>query len=71
MNVTKISSKFQTVIPEEVRRVLGIRPGNELAWVVKGGTLYVFPVREMKDLFGSLKGLGIVSEGMRDHNDRY
>jgi AbrB family looped-hinge helix DNA binding protein len=71
MQVTKISSKFQTVVPGKVRELLGLRPGSELGWLVKDGTLFVFPIRTMKELFGSLRERGITSEGIRDHNDRY
>ncbi|HLC77275.1 MAG TPA: AbrB/MazE/SpoVT family DNA-binding domain-containing protein [archaeon] len=34
---TKVTSKYQTSIPKEVRKILDIKPGKEVEWnIVKG-----------------------------------
>jgi len=34
---TKVTSKYQTTIPKEIRKYLSIKPGKEVRWhVVKG-----------------------------------
>ena len=34
---TKVTTKYQTTIPKEVRKLLKIKPGKEVSWhVVKG-----------------------------------
>ena len=34
---TKVTSKYQTSIPKEVRELLGVKPGKEVEWnIVKG-----------------------------------
>lgn len=32
MNKTKVTSKYQTTVPEEVRKRLGIKSGSEVGW---------------------------------------
>lgn len=49
MTVT-ISSKYQVVIPEEVRNSLDIRPGMKVSVIRKGGIVYLVPVRTTKQM---------------------
>ena len=41
---TTVSSRFQTVIPSEIREKFDIREGSRLAWVDKGDSIEVVPV---------------------------
>ncbi len=34
---SKLTSKAQTTIPQAVRSALGVRPGDEIAYVIEGG----------------------------------
>ena len=36
MHSTKLTSKNQTTIPEEIRKFLGIKPGEKVEWVIEG-----------------------------------
>lgn len=36
MIVSKITAKAQTTIPQAVRRALGVSPGDEIAYDIKG-----------------------------------
>ena len=41
---TKVTSKFQTSIPKEVRKLLDIKPGQEVEWnIVKGMVIVNMP----------------------------
>ncbi len=37
MITSRLTSKAQTTIPQAVRTALGLRPGDELAYVIEGG----------------------------------
>jgi AbrB family looped-hinge helix DNA binding protein len=53
-----VSPKFQVVIPQAARASLGIHPGQKLQVIVYAGQLRLIPVRPMRTLRGSLKGIG-------------
>lgn len=53
----KLSSKFQLVVPEDVRRELGLTPGQEFDIVALNGRLHVLPARQMSDLVGLYPGI--------------
>ena len=43
---TKITTKYQTTIPQEVRKYLDIKPGKEIEWhIVKGMVIVDTPKR--------------------------
>lgn len=45
--ITQPNSKGQIVIPKEMRTALGIKPGTPLNLMVRGGGLYIYPVKEV------------------------
>ena len=53
----KLSSKYQLVIPEDVRRELGLQPGQEFDIVALNGRLHVLPARTMADIVGLYPGI--------------
>ena len=57
MVMTTISSKFQIVIPKDVRDKLHLRPKQRLHVMVKGGIITLVPEVPIKSLRGALKGL--------------
>ena len=57
MVMTTISSKFQIVIPKEVREKLHLRPRQHLHVMAKGGIVTLVPEVPLKSLRGTLKGL--------------
>ena len=60
----KVTSKGQVTIPLEVREQLGIYPGSEVNFVIKGNALHVEPVKRAtkpgKSLSQTLRGKGSV-----------
>lgn len=65
----KVSSKYQVVIPEEVRSLLGLRPGVQVDVIAKGGVAYIVPVPTVDDLKENLKGK-LSRKSLRDKRDR-
>ena len=52
-----ISSKYQIVIPKEVRKQLPLRTGQKLAVVVKEGVITLLPDRPLASFRGFLKSM--------------
>jgi AbrB family looped-hinge helix DNA binding protein len=51
-----VSSKFQIVIPKEVREAHDIKPGDQLAFVDYKGVMTLVPALTFQQLRGILKG---------------
>lgn len=65
----KVSPKFQVVIPEPVRKALGIRAGSKVEVVAKGKIAYLVPVRELESVREDLRGK-LDQSKLRDKRDR-
>jgi len=53
----KITSKGQITVPHEIRRALGVRPGDSLVFEQNGSEVSVKPVRT-KSPFEKYQGIG-------------
>lgn len=54
---SKLTRRWQTTIPAEVRRALGLRPEQGLLYELRGDRVILRPEGEsLMDLAGSLKG---------------
>lgn len=69
MNTVTVSSKYQVVIPERIRREMGIKPGQKFEVMEYEGCLEFVPVRKLTSLRGSLKGLATAGT-FREKRDR-
>ena len=65
---TRVSSKYQVVIPKEVRSRAGIRPGQEFQVIAKGGVIVLVPQRPLSAMRGFVRG--IKTSGFREKKDR-
>jgi AbrB family looped-hinge helix DNA binding protein len=65
----KVSPKYQVVIPEEVRKALGIKPGMKMNVIRKGRVAYIVPVTKLKELQSELAG-SLDQIKVRDKKDR-
>jgi AbrB family looped-hinge helix DNA binding protein len=54
---TRVSPKYQIVIPKEVRESMDLKVGQELQIVAKGGTITLVPERPLSSLRGFAKGI--------------
>ena len=68
MVMKTISSKFQIVIPTDLRDKLHLRPKQRLHVMVKGGIITLVPEVPLKSLRGALKGLSKID--LREKKDR-
>ena len=68
MATARISSKYQVVIPKEIRREVQIKSGQVVQVLAKGGVITLVPDRPLSELRGFLKGMK--TEGVRDKSDR-
>jgi AbrB family looped-hinge helix DNA binding protein len=65
---TRVSPKFQVVIPKEVRENMDLQVGQELQVVSKGGVITLVPERPLSSLRGFAKG--IRADNLREKKDR-
>jgi len=65
---TKVSSKYQIVIPKDVRTRAGVRPGQEFQVITKGGVITLVPERSLSSMRGFVRG--IRTSGFREKKDR-
>jgi len=68
MATTTISSKYQIVIPKDVREKLNLKSGQKMAVVVKGGVVYLIPEKPLESFKGFLKGMN--TKDIREHRER-
>ncbi len=68
MTQVTISSKYQVVIPKEVRRQVPLRTGQRLAVVVKDGTITLLPDKPLSSLRGFVKSMP--TNTLREKQDR-
>ena len=67
MEAVTISSKYQIVIPREVRRQFDLKPGQRIMFVPYNGTLRVVIVPPIKKARGMLNGLN--AKNLREEVD--
>ena len=67
MYTTTISSKYQVVIPREVREKFNMKPGQKLLFIPYKNTLRVVIVPPIEQARGMFKGLD--TENLREEED--
>lgn len=67
-DVVTVSPKYQVVIPRNIRERLGIEPGQKLQALLYDGRIEFIPIKSMKEMRGSLRGIDTTVE--RDEDDR-
>jgi AbrB family looped-hinge helix DNA binding protein len=63
-----VSTKFQVVIPREIRRDIGLKSGQIVQIVAKNGVITMVPDQPLKSMKGYLKGMR--SRALREKKDR-
>jgi AbrB family looped-hinge helix DNA binding protein len=67
MEAVTISSKYQVVIPREIREQFNLKPGQKIMFIPYNNTLRVILVRPIKEARGMLKGMN--TDGIREEVD--
>lgn len=57
MSAVTVSPKFQVVIPQAIRKAMGLTPGDKLQVLHYENRIELVPVRSSKSLRGSLRGI--------------
>lgn len=57
MNAVTLSSKFQVVIPREVREAMELQPGTRMQVLQYENRIELIPLREPKSLRGFISGI--------------
>jgi AbrB family looped-hinge helix DNA binding protein len=69
MAKVKLSSKFQVVIPREVREKLNLKPGEEIVMIENAGIIHLVPQKPIKQMRGFVKGGD--TQNIREEEDRF
>ena len=69
MSLVTLSSKYQVVIPQEIRKRLKLRKGQKMQMLAIGNRIEMIPDRDISELKGLYPGLSI--EGIREEEDRF
>jgi AbrB family looped-hinge helix DNA binding protein len=67
--MVKVSSKYQIVIPRDVRERIELKPGQDVVIIEKDGVIHVIPLKPMKEMRGFAKGIDTTN--LRDEEDRF
>lgn len=65
-----VSTKYQVVIPLDIRERLEIKPGTRLQFTVDGEELRLCKEPELDEIRGMLKGMKLDDSQIRDESDR-
>lgn len=68
MSSVTLSSKYQIVIPSDVRKAMNVKPGQEFWVLYESGQIKLIPKRDIRELRGTLKGMDTNIE--REEEDR-
>jgi AbrB family looped-hinge helix DNA binding protein len=63
-----VSTKFQVVIPKDIRREVGLKSGQVVQVIAKGGVITMVPDQPIGRMKGYLKGMKVRS--LRQKSDR-
>lgn len=57
MNTVTVSTKYQVVIPKEIRETIGLKAGTSMEIINYGNRIELIPIQPMKNLKGIFKGM--------------
>ncbi len=66
METVTVSTKYQVVIPQAVREVLGVQPGQKVQVIPYKDRIELIPLRPAAELRGFLRGIDTTVEREAD-----
>ena len=66
METVKVSTKYQIVIPSEIRKSLDIKPGQKIRVIQFGNRIELVPVKDISEMRGFAKGIDTSFEREED-----
>ncbi len=67
MNTSVVSSKYQVVIPREIREKFNIKPGQRILFISYQKSLRIVVVPPIEEAYGILKGMN--TDNIREEED--
>jgi len=67
MGTVTISSKYQIVIPRDMRKLFNLKPGQKMTVLAYDNRIVVIPERPIMEARGSLKGMN--TDNIREEVD--
>jgi AbrB family looped-hinge helix DNA binding protein len=68
MDTVVVSSKYQIVIPQEVRERIDLKPGQKVVVIENDGIIHLIPQKPIREMRGFIKGMDV--KQLRDEKDR-
>ena len=68
MDTVTVSSKYQIVIPKEVREAMSIRPGQKFRVIPSGDLIRLVPDKPITAMRGRFKGIDTTVEREEDRS---
>lgn len=62
METVTVSTKYQVVIPQAVRELLGVQPGQKVQVIPYNDRIELIPLKPAQELRGFLKGIDTTVE---------
>mgnify|MGYP001595315370 CR=1 FL=1 len=62
METVKVSTKFQVVIPQTIRKSLNVQPGQKVQVIPYGNRIELIPLNPIQESRGFLKGIDTTVE---------
>jgi len=69
MGIVTLSSKYQIVIPQDVRERMDLKPGQKIIVIEKDGVVHLIPEKPIKEFRGFVKG--VTTDKLRHEEDRF
>ncbi|MFA6855894.1 MAG: AbrB/MazE/SpoVT family DNA-binding domain-containing protein [Treponema sp.] len=66
MNTVVVSTKYQVVIPKEIRETTGLKAGTSLEIIQYGSRIELIPIQPVKSLKGKFRGINTEIEREED-----
>ena len=66
MHTVTVSPKFQVVIPQAIRKSLGLQPGQKVQAILYDNRIELIPIKPMASMRGFLKGIDTTIEREAD-----
>lgn len=69
MTQVTVSRKFQIVLPRQIRKKLGLRPGQNITLLERAGIITAIPDQPLEKFRGILKGMS--RHGLREKKEHF
>ena len=69
MGTVIVSSKYQIVIPQDVRKRVGLKQRQKVVVIEKEGVIHLIPQKSIRAMRGFLKGID--TNQLRDEDERF